>query len=188
MVGSGCFRLWSLFDEKEGHPMESCPMEMSSLNIPEEPERFRELCEKTGLALMLGQKVQFALSYYYSVFHKTHGNFTEEKVKEKLEFHLSKPLGVVVDSIEKAAPLGDELFSKVRSFQAERNWLAHDFDQEMNMFRLVNEADDEGGTPDLSPWISRLEKISEQACEIIAELVHVGEKLAPIGIQNPCRR
>ena len=163
-------------------------MEMSSLNIPEEPERFKELCETTGLVLMLGQKVQFALSCYYSVFHKIHGNFTEEKAKEKLEFHLSKPLGVVVDSIEKAAPLGDELFSKVRSFKEERNWLAHDFDQEMNMLRLVNEADDEGGTPDLSPWISRIEKIAEQAWDIMTELHHVGEKLVPVGIQNPCRR
>ena len=161
-------------------------MEMSSLNIPEEPERFKELCEKTGLVLMLGQKVQFALSCYYSVFHRIHGNLTDDKAREKLKFHLSKPLGVVINSIKQDAPLGDELFNKVWSFKEERNWLAHDFDQEMNMLRLVNEAGDEGGTPDLSPWINRIEKIAEQAWEIMVELHHVGEKLAPLGIENPC--
>lgn len=161
-------------------------MEMSSLNIPEEPERFKELCEKTGLVLMLGQKVQFALSCYYSVFHKVHGNLTEEKAKEKLKFHLSKPMGVIINSIKQDTPLGDDLFDKIWAFKEERNWLAHDFDQEMNMLRLVNEADDEGRVLDLSPWISRIEKIAEQACEIMVELNHVGEKFAPVGIQNPC--
>ena len=162
-------------------------MEMSSLNIPEEPERFKELCEKTGLVLMLGQKVQFALSCYYSVFHKINRNLTDEKAKEKLKFHLSKPMGVVINSIKQDAPLGDELFNKVWSFKEERNWLVHDFDQEMNMLRLVNVANDEGGTPDLSPWINKIEKIAEQASEIMVELHHVGEKLAPLGIHNPCR-
>ena len=50
--------------------------------IPEEPEKFKELCEKVGLALMLGQKVQFALAHYYSVFHMVNKRWDKEKAKK----------------------------------------------------------------------------------------------------------
>jgi hypothetical protein len=75
-----------------------------------EPEKFKELCEKVGLALMMGQKLQFSLAYYYSVYHMVKKKWNHEKAKSKIEFHLSKPMGVVVNDIEKDAPLEPLLF------------------------------------------------------------------------------
>ena len=155
-------------------------MDIDSLDIPKEPEGFKKLCEETGLALMLGQKVHISLSCYYSVFHKTHGKLTKEQAKEKLDFHLSKVMGVIIKAIKKDAPLDDELFNKILEFKDNRNWLAHDFDQEAVPFLARGE--------DLGPFIRKMQRISKQACEIMDELHHVGEKLAPVGIQNPCRR
>ena len=155
-------------------------MDIDSLYIPDEPEQFKELCEKTGLALMLGQKVHVSLCYYYSVFHVQHGKLTKEEAKEKLDFHLSKVMGVIIKAIKKDAPLDDELFNKILEFKDNRNWLAHDFDQEAvpALFRREN----------LAPFISKIDRIAEQAYEIMRKMDHIGEELTPIKTENPCRR
>ena len=142
--------------------------------IPEEPIQFKELCEKVGLAMMMGQKVQFALSHYYYVFHIVNSGWSKEKAKEKLEFHLSKPMGVVVNSIEKDAFLSKDLFQRVIEFKTQRNWLAHDFDQESTPFLSQNQQFDF--------YIGKMEQIANQAKNLMIDLNEIGEKLVPLGI------
>jgi len=142
--------------------------------IPDEPIQFKELCEKVGLALMMGQKVQFALAHYYSVFHIVNSGWSKEKAKEKLSFHLSKPMGEVVNSIKKDAPLCDGLFRRVIEFKIQRNWLAHDFDEESTPFLSQNQKFDY--------YIEKMEQIAIQATNVMIELNEIGEKLVPLGI------
>jgi hypothetical protein len=142
--------------------------------IPEEPIQFKELCEKVGLALMMGQKVQFALAHYYSVFHIVNSGWSKEKAQERLTFHLSKPMGVVVNSIEKDAPLGNDLFQRVIEFKTQRNWLAHDFDQESTPFLSQNQK--------IDFYIEKMEQISNQATNLMINLNEIGGKLVPVGI------
>ena len=142
--------------------------------IPEEPIQFKELCEKVGLALMMGQKVQFALAHYYSVFHIVNSGWSKEKAKEKLAFHLSKPMGVVVKSIKQDAPLCDGLFRRVIEFKTKRNWLAHDFDEESTPFLSQSQKFDY--------YIEKMEQIAIQATDVMIELNVIGEKLVPLGI------
>ncbi len=81
--------------------------------IFEEPSQFKELCENVGLALMMGQKVQFSLAYYYSLYHMVNSGWNKERAKDKIRFHLSKPMGVIVNSIDNDAPLGNEIYEHV---------------------------------------------------------------------------
>ncbi len=138
----------------------------------EEPKQFNELCEKVGLALMMGQKLQFALSHYYSVFHIVNSKWSKEKAKDKIQFHLSKPMGAVVNSIEKDAPLDPIIFDEVKKFKEQRNWLAHDFDEESTPFLSQGERFDH--------YISVMENITIQAHNIMMKLDELGEKLIPI--------
>ena len=154
-------------------------MNIDSLNIPDEPERFRELCEKIGLALMLGQKVHFALSHYYSVFHVARGTLTEKQAKQKLDEHLSKPMGHVIYSIEKRAPLCPGIFGRILEFKRNRNWLAHDFDQEATPFLVRGERYDH--------YICKMEGIATQASKITQDLYLIGEELVKVGIQDPLK-
>ncbi|MDA3916476.1 MAG: hypothetical protein PF690_05855 [Deltaproteobacteria bacterium] len=140
--------------------------------IQEEPEKFKELCEKVGLALMMGQKLQFALAHYYSVFHMVHSKWSKEKAKEKISFHLSKPMGVIVSSIEKDSPSKPELFEEIIEFKKQRNWLAHDFDEESTPFLTQGERFDY--------YIQKMEKITIHANEIMLKLDQIGEALIPV--------
>ena len=142
--------------------------------VPEEPIQFKELCEKVGLALMMGQKVQFALAYYYSVFQMVKSGWSKEKAKEKIIFHLSKPMGVVVNSIEKDAPLDQGLFQRVIEFKTQRNWLAHDFDEESTPFLSQNQKFDF--------YIEKMEQIAIHAQNLMVDLNKIGEQLVPLGI------
>ena len=151
-------------------------MKIDETNVPEEPGRFSELCEKIGLALMLGQKVQFALSYYYCVFQVTHGHSTKGEAKKQLDSHLCKPMGVVVKSIETNAPLSCDLFSLVLTFKEKRNWLVHDFDQEATPFLARGKSYDY--------YISEMERIAERACTIMKRLDLVGKDLESVGMQR----
>ncbi len=136
------------------------------------PERFEELCERVGLALMLGQKVQFALAYYFAVYHSVHGKWNKAKMDDSVDLHLSKPMGVVVAAIEKEAPLPDILAEKVRAFKELRNWLAHDFDQEATPFLTKSQK-----VPD---YIERMNDICAKATEVMVLLGEVGQKLIPV--------
>ena len=142
--------------------------------IPEEPKQFKELCEKVGLALMMGQKVHFALAHYYSVYHIVKKGWNKEKAKDKLRFHLSKPMGIVLNSIEKDTPLRHELLKKVIEFKNQRNWLAHDFDEESTPFLSQNQ--------NFDYYIEKMENIVRQANRVMIELHEIGEKLVPVSI------
>ena len=142
--------------------------------IPEEPEKFKELCEKVGLALMMGQKVQFALAHYYSIYQIVNNGWDKGKAKEKIMFHLSKPMGVVVSSIEKNAPLNDELFRKVIDFKNLRNWLVHDFDEESTPFLSQDQKFDY--------YIEKMENIAHQANQVMVVLHEIGQNLVPVSI------
>ncbi len=151
-------------------------MNLDKSNAPEEHIRFRELCEKVGLALMLGQKVHFALSYYHSVFGVTHGTLSKERAKQKLEQHLSTPMGNVINSINREAPLCPGITERISEFKESRNWLAHDFDQEATPFLARGKRYDH--------YICKMEEIATQAYEIMQELHLIGEQLVPVGVQD----
>lgn len=142
----------------------------------EEPEQFKELCEKVCLALMMGQKLQFALAHYYSVYHRVNSQWSKEKAKNKINYHLSKAMGIVVNSIEKDAPLDSGLFEEIINFKEQRNWLAHDFDEESTPFLTQGER--------YEHYIEKMESITVQAHNLMLKLDEVGEKLIPIPKQT----
>lgn len=151
-------------------------MNLDKFTAPEEPKRFRELCEKVGLALMLGQKVHFALSHYYSVFHMSRGTMSRDQAKQKLDKHLSLSMGIVVNSINTNAPLRPDVSERISEFRKSRNWLAHDFDQEATPFLARGERYDD--------YICKMERIATQAYEIMQDLHLVGEELIEVGVQD----
>jgi hypothetical protein len=144
------------------------------------PERFDELCERVGLALMLGQKVQFALAHYFAVYHSVHEKWNKTKIVESIDFHLSKPMGIVVAAIKKQAPLEDNLAEKVRAFKEHRNWLAHHFDQEATPFLTKGEK--------VPEYIDRMNEVCAKATEVMVLLGEVGEKLIPVRANNSLKR
>ncbi len=141
--------------------------------LPDEPVNFRELCEKVGLALVMGQKVQFALAHYFSVYHMVHSKWSKQ-AKEKIDFHLLRPMGVVIASIEKAAPLSADLFSKVVLFRKLRNWLAHDFDEESTPFIYKGDK--------IVFYIAKMDDIINKGSDLMYKLHEVGESLVPVDL------
>ena len=137
--------------------------------IPPEPARWKELCHDVGLALLLGQKVQFALAYYFGVYQAVRAGWNSTQVDEKIRFFLSKPMGVVVCEINETAPLRGALSSRVSTFKTSRNWLVHGFDEE--------------STPHISQgqkidyYITRMEQICADAQGIMTELDKIGDDL-----------
>ncbi len=146
--------------------------------IQDEPEQFRELCEKVGLALIIGQKLQFTLAYYYSVFHMVNSKWSKEESKEKIDFHLSKPMGIVVNSLEKEALLEGKLLTKIKEFKTRRNWLAHDFDEESMPFISQGLKFDH--------YITIMDNIVSDAHEIMKILGDIGEELIPVRNKKKC--
>lgn len=141
------------------------------MSTPQEPDRFRELCEKIGLALLMGQKVQFALAHYYATYQIVKNGMSKEDARKSIETHLSKAMGNVVGSIEKDAPLEHDIFEKVKEFKRRRNWLAHDFDEEATPFLVQGER-----IPD---YIATMEGICNEAYELMQQLDAVGNALVP---------
>jgi hypothetical protein len=141
--------------------------------LTEEPEDFKELCEKVGLALLLGQKVQFALAHYYSVYHIVNSGWSKEQAKDSVNFHLSKPMGRVVLSIKNDAPLNDELFEVIDAFKISRNWLVHDFDEESTPYLSKGER--------FRYYIEAMEQNCRNAGTLMNRLNEVGEQLVPVG-------
>lgn len=142
--------------------------------IPEEPKEFRELCEKVGLALIMGQKVQFALAYYYSVYHLVNSGWNSEQVKAKVDFHLSRPMGVVVSAIEKDAPLEASLYDELVQFKAKRNWLVHDFDEESTQYLTQGDK--------YQHYLKIMDDFINDAETLMVRLHVVGQSLVPVGI------
>ncbi|MBW2078981.1 MAG: hypothetical protein JRI71_15820 [Deltaproteobacteria bacterium] len=133
------------------------------------PERWEELCHDIGLALLLGQKVQFALAHYFGVHQGVRAGWNKSQIKEKIRFFLSKPMGVVVAEIKKSAPLPGALSTDVDTFKTDRNWLVHDFDEESTPYIFKGERIDH--------YISRMEQISRDAQRIMVELDKIGDDL-----------
>ena len=125
---------------------------------------------------MLGQKVHIALSHYYCVFHVAHGSLSKEQAKQKLDKHLSKPMGNVINSINKEAPLCPGISERISKFRNSRNWLAHDFDQEATPFLARGERYDH--------YICVMDGIATQAYKIMQDLHVIGEKLVNVGVQE----
>jgi len=137
--------------------------------IREKPERWEELCHDIGLALLLGQKVQFAIAYYFGVHMIVRAGWDKAKADDKIRFFLSRPMGVVVSEIKAQTPLPDELEKRVDQFKKDRNWLVHDFDEE--------------ATPQISRgqgidrYISRMKQIASDAQRIMLDLDKIGDDL-----------
>jgi hypothetical protein len=136
---------------------------------PPKPERFEILCHDVGLALLLGQKVQFALTHYFGVHQAIRSGWSKSQVEVKVKLFLSKPMGVIVSEIKKQAPLSNELSIKVDKFKADRNWLVHDFDEESTPYISRGEKIDE--------YINRMEQIVRDAQIIMLELDKIGDAL-----------
>jgi hypothetical protein len=116
--------------------------------------------------------VQFALSHYYSVYQIVNSKWSKEKAKDKIQFHLSKSMGVVVTSIERDAPLDPTIFDEIKKFKERRNWLAHDFDEDSTPFLSQGERFDH--------YIDVMEYITIQAHNIMQKLNEIGENLIPV--------
>ncbi|MGN6225752.1 hypothetical protein [Pseudoxanthomonas sp.] len=141
------------------------------MNIAEEPAQFRELCEKVGLALLMGQKVQYALAHYYGTYQAVRNGWSFEQATNSVQEHLSRAMGNVVGAIERDAPMDAELFGKVRAFKDRRNWLAHDFDEEATPFLSRGQR--------IPEYIGKMEDISIAARALMQELDAVGARLVP---------
>jgi hypothetical protein len=142
------------------------------MKIPPEPEHFRELCEKIGLALMLSQKVQFSLAHYFAVYHIAKCNWSSVQAKESIRRHLSKPMGAVVSDTERFAPLESAVAQRVQHFKRLRNWLAHAFDEEATRYLSQDER--------FLDYIAKMDEISSKAYELMLELDAIGEKMIPV--------
>lgn len=139
------------------------------MTIPPKPERFEILCHDVGLALLLGQKVQFALTYYFGVHQAVRAGWKKGQVDERIRRFLSKPMGVIISEIKKHAPLPEKLSNKVDKFREDRNWLVHNFDEESTPYISRGEKIDD--------YISRMEHIAQDAQEIMFALDKVGDTL-----------
>jgi len=137
--------------------------------IPPKPERFEILCHDIGLALLLGQNVQFALAHYFSVSHAVRAGWNKSQLQQKIRHYLSIPMGAVVSDIKQKAPLPGDLTAKVDEFKASRNWLVHDFDEEATPYIWRGLKIDD--------YIARMGQIANSAMEIMNELDEIGDEL-----------
>jgi hypothetical protein len=136
------------------------------------PARFDELCFKIGLAVIQGQKVQFSLAYYFGVYQFKNANWTKEEAKASIDFHLSKPMGVVLDEIKKKTTIDPLILKRAESFRNERNWLAHDFDQESSSSIRVGQR--------IPEYIDRMDFIIEESIAVMQSFDQLGEQLCPL--------
>jgi hypothetical protein len=144
---------------------------LDDMDNPPQPEGFNELCERVGLAMMFGQKVQYALAGYFATYSRVHRNVSVEDAKGLMEKYLSKTVGYVVGAIETSAPLPEEGWKKVKAFHGERNWLVHDFDQEATPFLSRGER--------VPEYLARMEGIALSGLDVMQLLDEQGHRLVP---------
>lgn len=143
---------------------------MTTTNITSDVA-FAGLCYEIGYAVLMAQKVQFALSHYYALTMAKSNDWNDSDVEASIASHLGKPMGNVVKSISKNAPLEPQLAEKIQTFLASRNWLVHKFDEE--------------AMPDLfhgrkfPEYTERMCAISVCALDIMQELDVIGKRLVP---------
>ena len=138
-------------------------------HIPSKPARWEELCHDIGLAVLLAQKVQFALAHYYACHQCVRAGWNKTQAQEKIDYFLSTPMGVVWREVKNQTPLPDSLTTQIEAFKTDRDWLVHNFDQESTRFISRGERIDE--------YISRMEAISAQAQDIMLKLDAIGDEL-----------
>lgn len=139
------------------------------IDLPPKPARWEELCHDIGLAVLLAQKVQFALAHYFACHQCVRAGWNKVQAQEKIDFFLSKPMGVVWRETKELTPLPDDLTSEIERFKSDRDWLVHKFDEESTRFISRGERIDE--------YIGRMEAISAQAQDIMLKLDSVGNEL-----------
>ncbi len=121
---------------------------------------------------MMGQKLQFSLAYYYSVFHIVNSKWSKEKAKRRIEYYLSCPMEVIVNSIELDAPLDAELFREIVRFKEKRKWLTHEFDEESTLSLIQSKG--------FEIYFQIMEEITNNAKSIMEKLNEVDKKLTPL--------
>ena len=108
------------------------------------PDRWEELCHDIGLALLLGQKVQFALAHYFGVHQGVRAGWNKSQIEEEIRFFLSKPMGVVVAEIKKSAPLPGVVHSYGSGIEAAMrlgNRQESDFPKKKHLERRITPVD-----------------------------------------------
>lgn len=120
---------------------------------------------------MTGQKFHFELAYYYSVFHMINSQWSKEKAKRRIEYYLSCPMEVIIESIEKDAPLDAELFKEIVRFKEKRNWLVNEFNEESTLPLILGKR--------FELYIKIMDEIIHNANAIMKKLNEVDEKLKP---------
>ena len=86
---------------------------------------------------------------------------------------LSKTLGVVVNQIICETPLPPEVCDQLNAFLKERNWLAHDFDNEATPVIAAGK--------DFTHFLERMVKITQSAESLMVQLDQIGNALAAQG-------
>jgi len=140
-----------------------------NITIPDVPDGFLNMCQQLGLAILLGQKTQFALAHYFAYFGIVNWGWGKSTVDKSIQKHLSRPMGAVIKDIEKRANLPEDLMVKIKTFRDERNWLVHDFDEESTPFIRESEKVEEFG--------QRIFEIMGHSIEIDIELGQIGKEL-----------
>jgi len=134
---------------------------------------FDELCRVIGLAILMSQKLQFALAHYHAFHKMTNMSMSKVDAKKLIEELLSKTLGSVVSTVKRETPLNQSLTEKLEALLKERNWLAHDFDIEAMPIIAA------GG--EFGHFTERMKAISRNTYSVMVELDEVGITMFPSG-------
>lgn len=143
-----------------------------STDIPAEPEGFDDLCCNIGLAILIAQKVQLALAKYYAAFMATRHGWNNEQRNDSLSCHLKSTLGAVVKDISRKAHMRDllgELWWDVLTFKDDRNWIAHNFDEEATPFLAKGRR--------IPEYAERMHQIAESGHAIMRAMESIGDAL-----------
>ncbi|MBU0769346.1 MAG: hypothetical protein KJ687_09675 [Proteobacteria bacterium] len=132
---------------------------------------FDELCRVIGLAILMSQKLQYALAHYHALHKMTNMGMSKVDAEKLIAKLLSKTLGGVVAAVKSETPLGQNLTEKLDALLKERNWLAHDFDIEATSVIAA------GG--EFGHFTERMNGISRNAHAAIVELDEAGKTMAP---------
>ena len=135
--------------------------------------KFDELCRLIGLAVLMGQKVQFALAHYHAYHKMVHSGLPKAEAKAAIVKSLSKTLGGVVTQIKSETPLPPEVGDQLDAFLKERNWLAHDFDNEATPVIAAGK--------DFTHFLEKMVKITQSAESLMVQLDQIGNALAAKG-------
>ena len=131
---------------------------------------FDELCRVIGLAILMSQKLQFALAHYHAFCKMTNMSMSKVDAEKLIEKLLSKTLGGVVSAVKSETPLGQSLTEKLDALLKERNWLAHDFDIEATPVIAA------GG--EFGHFTERMKEISRNTHAVMVELDEIGITMA----------